>query len=297
MRPVQLLIRNPWGRRAVFALYLSLFAFVLAHSVNAFVAYSIARPGDALVATAAQPDGPAESPDPRALAQSILSGHLFALPANPTIETADGSPATPPPPPLNAAGKVTLIGTVMNADSGRFAILEDVATKHQTLYRLNESVPAVGTIADIRKSRVLFREGTQEEWLDLAITQQGPPGAVVSVPPAVNRSPSPPQVRVLDRRELAAQVDDPTRLLTQAQAVPYLSDGKLDGFRLYNVVPQGFFDRLGLQTNDVVQRINGVEIRDPGMLLSIFRQLRNERTVRVDLIRLAQRQTLLYEIR
>ena len=76
-----------------------------------------------------------------------------------------------------------------------------------------------------------------------------------------------------------------------------MTDGRLDGFRLYSVTPQGFFDRIGLHTNDLLQRINGVEIRDPGMLLSLFQQLRNERTVRVDIVRNAQRQTLTYEIR
>ena len=64
---------------------------------------------------------------------------------------------------------------------------------------------------------------------------------------------------MLDRREIDAALADTTRLLTQAQAVPYLTDGKLDGFRLYSVMPLGFFDKIGLQTNDVLQRINGVE--------------------------------------
>ena len=102
---------------------------------------------------------------------------------------------------------------------------------------------------------------------------------------------------MLDRREIDAALSDTTRLLTQAQAVPYLTDGKLDGFRLNSVMPLGFFDKIGLQTNDVLQRINGVELRDPGMLLSLFQQLRNERTIRVDLVRNTQRQTLTYDIR
>ncbi len=62
-------------------------------------------------------------------------------------------------------------------------------------------------------------------------------------------------------------------------------------------MPLGFFDKIGLQSNDLLQRINGVEIRDPGMLLSLFQQLRQERTVRVDLVRNEQRQILSYEIR
>jgi general secretion pathway protein C len=109
--------------------------------------------------------------------------------------------------------------------------------------------------------------------------------------------PSAPQRRILDRREIDAALGDMTRLLTQAQAVPNLTDGKLDGFRLASVMPLGFFDKIGLQTNDLLQRINGVEIRDPGILLSLFQQLRNERTVRVDIVRNAQRQILTYEIR
>lgn len=291
-------IRQPWGRRGILGLYLALFTFVLAHALNAVVAYSIARPGDPPLVAPTQPGEAVEALDPQALARSILAGGLFALPANPTALQADGSPAAPPPPPpLNAAKTVSLIGTAMNSRTGGLAILENLSSKQQTLYHLHDTVPDVGMIAEIQKSRVLFREGNQEEWLDLAIMLQPPSGTVSPVLPAANRPSSTPQVRVLDRRELSAHVDDPTRLLTQAQAVPYLSDGKLDGFRLYNVVPQGFFDKLGLQTNDIVQRINGVDIHDPGMLLSLFQQLKNERTVRLDLLRLAQRQTLTYEIR
>lgn len=297
--PVSLLkmLQQSWGRRAIFGTYLALFAFFLAHSVNAFVAYSITKPSETPVAVPVQQDEPVKAPDPQALAQSILSGGLFVLPANPSAVLAGGQPAAPPPPPLNVAKKVSLIGTALNSRTGGIAILQDLSSKEQTLYHLQDAVTTVGTIADIQKSRILFREGNQEEWLDLAIMQQVPSDTVIAAAPAVTKAPSLPQVRMLDRRELTTLVADPTRLLTQAQAVPYLSNGKLDGFRLYNVMPQGFFNKIGLETNDIVQRINGAEIRDPGMLLSLFQQLANERVVRVDLIRLTQRHTLTYEIR
>jgi general secretion pathway protein C len=198
---------------------------------------------------------------------------------------------------LNVSKTVSLIGTALNSRTGGLAILQNLSSKQQTLYHLNEPVPGVGTIVDVEQSRVLFREGDQEEWLNLAILQQVPSGTEIAAAPTVGKSPSPTPARVLDRRELTAFVTDPTRLMTQAQAVPYLSEGKLDGFRLYNVVPQGFFDKIGLQPNDIVQRINGVEIRDPGMLLSLFQQIAKERTVRIDLVRLTERRTLNYEIR
>ena len=291
------IFRPSWGRHAILGLYVALFAFLLAHSVNAFVAYSIARPGEAPVATFVQQDEPGEKTTPQALAQAIIAGGVFLLPANPNATLADGQPAAPPPPPLNVAKKVSLIGTALNSSTGGVAIVQDLSSKQQTLYHLNDAVTSIGTIADIQKSRVLFREGSQEEWLELAIMQQTPTDTTLTASPTATKPLSPAQVRILDRRELTALVADPTRLLVQAQAVPYLSNGKLDGFHLYNVAPQGFFDKIGLQTNDIVQRINGAELRDPGMLLSLFQQLAHERTARVDLVRLTQRHTLTYEIR
>jgi general secretion pathway protein C len=285
------------SKRVAIGAYLSLGAFLLAHTVNAFVA-------DALRPSSIQPSArdsislsESQATSPRALADAIVTSGLFPLPPGAGDALASGQAAEPVASPLDVAKKVALIGTVFGQQGGIMAILEDLPTKKQNLYRMGEQIPSVGALSAIEKNRVLFREGRQEEWLDLALTQQqqsGAPGTAITAP--VPR-PSAPQRRILDRRDIDTALADTTRLLTQAQAVPYLTDGKLDGFRLYSVMPLGFFDKIGLQNNDLLQRINGVEIRDPGMLLSLFQQLRNERTVRVDIVRNTQRQILTYEIR
>jgi general secretion pathway protein C len=284
-------------KRAVIAAYLAFGAFLLAHTVNAFVADAL-RPSPlplSALASIAPPEPEAESP--RALADAIVARGLFALPAVAAGLDTSGQASEPPAPPLNVAKKVALLGTVFGHQGGIMAVLEDLSTKKQSLYRMGEQIPSVGALSTIEKNRVLFREGKQEEWLELALNQHvisSAPG--IAIPAAVPR-PSAPQRRILDRREIDAVLGDPTRLLMQAQAVPYLTNGKLDGFRLYSVIPLGFFEKIGLQNNDVLQRINGVELRDPGMLLSLFQQLRNERTIHVDLVRNTERQTLTYEIR
>jgi general secretion pathway protein C len=287
------------GKRIVLAGYLSLIALTIAHTTNALVA-------DALYAPLYTPDSASSGdevatpvdPSPE-MAQAILHSGLFLLPPTLDDPLASGQSAGPPQPPMETAKKVALVGTVLGQGGGVMAVLEDSATKKQSLYRIGSDVPNVGTLAEIEKNRVLFREGAQEEWLSLALTQQGGAGASSAMPqaPTPVQTPPGPQRRVLDRREVTAALDDTTRLLTQAQAVPYLTDGKLDGFRLYNVAPRGFVDKIGLQNNDLVQRINGVELRDPSMVLTLFQQLRQERSVRVDLVRNSQRQTITYEIR
>lgn len=287
-------------KRIVVAAYLCLCASVIAHSANALVADALYLPPDRSPSPVPTP-GASFDPDPADTPQQsikvILQSGLFLLPPGASLESTAAAPQPPPPPPLDVARKVSLSGTVRGTQRGVMAILEDLATKKQSLYRLGDAVPNVGELAAIEKDRVLFREGTREEWLELSAVHTshgGAPGA--ALPPPIP-TPAIPQRRVLDRREIDAALSDTTRLLTQAHAVPYLTDGKLDGFRLYSVMPLGFFDKIGLQTNDVLQRINGVELRDPGMLLSLFQQLRNERTIRVDLVRNIQRQTLTYDIR
>lgn len=295
---LSLLHKMKWSstsRRVAVAVYVSTIAFIVAHTTNAFVASALYAPLEYRSPDIASTEPVATGEAPQQAAETILHSGLFLLP--PTTNGQSGEPNAPPLPPLDAAKKVALLGTVLGREAGVMAVLEEISTKKQSLYRLGSQVPNVGTLAAIEKNRILFREGQTEEWLDLTLEQQVRSGAPGYTPPAVPRTPPNPERRVLDRREVTDALADTTRLLTQAQAVPYLKEGKLDGFRLYSVMPMGFFDKIGLQTNDILQRINGVELRDPSMLLSLFQQLRNERTVRVDLVRNTQKQTITYEIR
>lgn len=283
-------------RRVAIAAFITTVAFILAHAMNAFVADALYLPPNAGVPTQATPRTPTIESAPQELSETILHSGLFELPRSADRSTG-ALAAAPPPPPLEIGKKLALLGTVHGRDGGVMAVLEDISTKQQSLYRLGAQIPDVATLAAIEKNRVLFREGAREEWLELALTKQSQDGPPASPAPSARPIPAGPQRRILDRREITEALNDPTRLLTQAQAVPFLNDGKLDGFRLYNVTPLGFFDKIGLQTNDILQRINGVELRDPSMVLSLMQQLRNERSVRVDLVRNSLRQILTYEIR
>ncbi len=292
--------RSLTARRIIGGIYLTLTAIIIAHTTNAFVAYTLDVPPELLDDSASPPEtvDASVSPSSQENVEDILQSGLFELP--PTFRlTKDGTRVTPPPPPppIEAARKVALLGSVSGRDGGLFAVFEDVTSKEQQLYRLDAEVPNIGTLAAIERDRVLFRNGPSEEWLSLAVLRQMEEEAQASPAPRPVQAKTAPARRVLDRREVTDALNNPTRLMTQAQAVPYLTDGKLDGFRLDSVLPSGFFDKIGLQSSDIVQRINGVELRDPGSFLSLLQQLRQERTVRVDLVRNTQRQTLTYEIR
>lgn len=281
---------------------LTLMVLLLAHATNAFIV-DAQNASPTTLSPSPSVSEPIEDPntaDSQQQAEMILQSGLFTLPPK-FRSMKDRHPVVDeslPPPPIEAARKVALLGGAFGHSSDTMAVLEDLTSKQQALYRLGADVPNVGILIAIEKDRVLFRSGRSEEWLPLAITQKRPEESTYSAatppPPPIL---TPPTRLVLDRREVVAALGDPTRVITHAQAVPYLSNGKLDGFRLYNVLPAGYYHKIGLRTNDLIQRINGIEIRDPGVLLSLLHQLQDERTVRIDMIRNTQHQTLTYEIR
>jgi general secretion pathway protein C len=288
-------------RQAILLAYLTLGAFLVAHLVNAFVSQALTGPlenGARSVLTTSVARVPAVS---ARLAEEILQAELFASVRPPagTMVMPDGVPNDKP---LDAAKKVKLVGTVIGEGVGALAILEDLRSKKQLLYHLYERISDVGQIVEVRRDGIVIQEGRQQEFLELAVTKvdgsSATRPAVPSTPASTVRSGVSGGGRLtLDRRVVSESVADVPKLLSQAQAAPYYNEGKLEGWRIDSIKPDSFYEKIGLQAGDVLQRVNGVEIRDPGMMLTLFQQVRDERLVKLDLLRNNQRTTLTYDIR
>jgi general secretion pathway protein C len=286
-------------RRLIIVMYLLAATLLVAHSINAFVEYELTvmpetgsnrrvmtEPDSSRTETVAQ------------LVEQIRTSRLFPLPAQLAALSANGAPVTQPKPPLDIAKKLRLLGTIVSDREGGAAIIEDIASKRQGLFHLHETIPDIGEIHAIRRDGVVIGLHDQEELLRPAVLQTEQAQPTLAAMPAPHQQAFTPLLkRTLDRREVMEAVSDPTKMMMQAHAVPYITNGNLNGFRLDFVAPASFFEKAGFQYGDVIQRINGVEIRDPGRLLSSFQQVVNERSVKVDLVRAAQNTTLTYDLR
>jgi general secretion pathway protein C len=286
-------------RRWIILFYLVGGTFFLAHAVNAVIANALHMPPDLLRGSVSSPSGEFASVPPSELAEQIRLRAIFPLPPDPIGPGSVGnSPLAPIRSSLNLATKLRLIGVVMGEHGGVAAIIEELASKRQLFVRLHSNIPDAGEIIEIGREGIVIRQGDQEELLELAV--------MLSEKPASPQSPSVgalkptsgmPLRKVLDRREVDQAMNDLPKLLSQARAVPYLVNGSMSGFRLDFIAPASFYDKIGLQYGDVLQQVNGVEIRDPATMLTLFQQLRNEQTVKLDVLRNNQRSTLTYEIR
>jgi general secretion pathway protein C len=286
-------------RRVVILLIVIGATFLIAHTINAVVAEALFIPAG--VSWSGPATGSAAIPDqsPEALSEHIRTSGLFPLPPDPIgmangVVTGSGTVRQA----LNAASKIKLLGVVVGSHEGVSAIIEELASRRQFFYRLHQQIPEIGEISEIRHDGILIRQGNLQELLELSTGQNDKPSA----PQVASAGPAGPGAagtirKVLDRREVELAMNNLPKLLSQARAVPVLANGAMTGFRLDYIAPTSFYEKIGLQYGDILKQVNGVEIKDPGTMLSLFQQLRNETSVKLDVLRNNQPTTMTFDIR
>ena len=285
-------------RRAIIIAYLLGGAFFMAHIVNAFIAETLSVPiGSVRPSSVFNREAEARASVP-AIAETILASGLFPLPPDPLGISTAGASTQPSRAPLNLASKLKLLGVVLGEHGGVSVIVEELSSKRQLFFQLHDHIPDVGEISEIRRDGMVVRQGDQQELLELAASQiEKPLAAPVTAAVAAAQAPGSPVRTVLDRRDVEQAMGDLPKLLSQARAVPYLVNGAMNGFRLDYIAPSSFYEKIGLKYGDVLQQVNGVNIRDPGTMLTLFQQLRNEKTVKLDVLRNNQRTAMTFDIR
>jgi len=318
--------RNPSVQKLVLCLYLGLSTFIAAHIVNTFVAEALLVPELLPPPLPSQNNVPLDPVLPQQLVRDIMTSGLFALP---DVSAQDGGSSTGAGlgPPLEVAKKLLLHGTALGSGNTPMAIVQDRSSQQQKLLHLHDRVPDVGELVSIEKTRVLFQDKGQEEWLELAMltdleqARRMPllPGSsregalpisqpdrsthsatltpVVSPAARVSSAGNSPPVQFVDRQELRNALADVPHLLLQGQPVVSMTGGRFNGILLELVRIDGLYNRLGLHSGDILKRFNGMELRDPSMVLTALGQMKDEHRVKLDIVRNETPRTLTYEIR
>lgn len=285
-------------RRGIIFAYVICGTFLVAHIINAMIAEALSVP----VRLAPPSPTSDREADVRttlpALVEHIRASGLFPLPPDPLGMSIDGSGTPHARAPLDLASKIKLLGVVIGEHEGVSVIVEELSSKRQLFFRLHDHIPDVGEISEIRRDGMVVRLGDQQELLELSASQpEKPVPAPATATSPVVPVPGSPMRTVLDRRDVDQAMGDLPKLLSQARAVPYMVNGAMNGFRLDFIAPASFYEKIGLKYGDVLQQVNGVDIRDPGTMLTLFQQLRNEKTVKLDVLRGNQRTAMTFEIR
>ncbi len=215
---------------------------------------------------------------------------------SPVPKTNESAPTLP----------IHLIGTVAGSPRYAYAIIEDPYKKEHKIFRLNDTIaPGIKLVEIHRKKIVILRNGREEE-IELKVNKGGRQLRSstyhrVAPPRPVAATNGVTQVAsgsyVVDRKVLETATQDMSRLLTQARLVPNFRGGKPNGFRIFSIVPNSLFDKIGLRNGDIIKSINGIDLKDPEKAFQVYQMLKDNDRFEIDLIRAGQRMTLTYEVR
>ena len=193
-----------------------------------------------------------------------------------------------------------LKGTVI-LDSGKgYAILENLSSGVQELYKLGDRVES-STLAQIEWENVILDGSEGEKILTMAnstsVNTAGEQknGKEKEKKRAILQTVE--DKRIISRSLVQGTIADANQILTQVRVKPYLVSGISEGYWVGNIKPGSIIEQMGFENGDIVKRVNGHVLDSPEKIFQAYQEIQKTGTVFVDVERNNQIRTLEYEIR
>ncbi|MDF3821515.1 general secretion pathway protein GspC [Leptospira sp. 96542] len=91
--------------------------------------------------------------------------------------------------------------------------------------------------------------------------------------------------KVLSREDVNRKLKDPNAIYKNARFGPHLVDGKIEGYKVYQVAKDHVFYALGARSGDIVKRVNGMPLNETEKMLEIWGSIKQAPKITVDLER------------
>lgn len=249
-----------------------------------------------VVSNTANKSKPAQTANIRALQRLNLFGEFGKAPEVETPQQTDA-------PETNL--KLTLTGLVASSESnGGAAIIENRGS--QNTYGIGEKVDGTRAIVkEVLVDRIIISNGGRLETLmldgvDFAEVKET---KVVAVKPHPNtlrqKSPRRNESRQLSQSsaEMAAQLRTSPAKFTDFIAIqPYRAEGRIQGYRVNPGRDPVLFKEVGLQPNDVLTEINGLDLTDIKQSMEAMQMLKGAEALDLTVSRNGDTMTLSIEL-
>jgi general secretion pathway protein C len=269
-------------------------AYLAARTVNTLAATAIA-PKPALVQQAASGPQPALAQHTELDADKVAK--LFDVPlpkpaAGPEAEQQQARAGWNPV-PVRSSLRATLVGTAI-ADPPRYSLCQitNPDLNETQVYAIGDKYQGARIYA-VEKERVLIDNNGVNEYIDNS----------ASAAPNIGISPLPAATGVatagggegvkqlsenqyvVAKSEINNALTNLSDLATKARIVPSFKNGVANGFKLFSIVPDSLYAKIGIQNGDVIRRINGYEMNSPDKALEIYQKLRDASRIEIELER------------
>jgi len=280
---------------AVDAVAVVIGAYLAARTVNTIAAAAIA-PKPALVQqaiAAPQASGQPQRVELDADKVAKLFDVPLPKPPQPGEEKAQPQRAGWNPVPVRSSLHGSLVGTAI-AEPRQYSLcqISNPDLNETQVYTIGDKYQGA-RIYGIEKDRVLIDNSGVNEYIDNSAA--APPNlGVVPLPQPVGvaqggggegvKQLSENQY-VVARSEINNALTNLSDLATKARIVPSFKNGVANGFKLFSIVPDSLYAKIGVQNGDVIRRINGYEMNSPDKALEIYQKLRDASRIEIELER------------
>jgi general secretion pathway protein C len=195
--------------------------------------------------------------------------------------------------PARSSLHAILVGTAV-ANPPRYSLcqLTNTDTNETLVYAVGDKFMGARVYA-IDRDRVLVDNDGRNEYIDnsaagpinLGVTAMPPPGVVGPQADQGGVRQLSENQYVVARTELNGALANLSQLATQARIVPSFKNGVANGFKLFSIVPDSLYSKIGIQNGDVIRRINGYEMNSPDKALEIYQKLRDANRIEIEIER------------
>jgi general secretion pathway protein C len=199
------------------------------------------------------------------------------------------------------------MGTIIEENGESWAIIQDNQTRIQGRYSIGSLVSGAKVEMILRNKVVLNIDG-RDELLVMGIeklrssapdadeSDRGEPGKQPARP-----SGSSPRAdtatRTISRDLIQDNINNMAQMMSKVRVIPYMRDGKPEGFRVSQIKEDSLFRNMGFQNGDVLRSINGMDILSAEDMMKAYNSLKNNSSFSITILRNNQPKTLNLRVR
>ena len=200
--------------------------------------------------------------------------------------------------------QLRLLATVAGDEEVACAVIENVKTKIQDLYRIGDIIEGTRIERIDRNKIVLVNEG-QREVLHLYVTDGNSDRIEKSAEPVIAQKPDAaeavnvisPTEREINKKAFLARVGGMEAIIKTVQIAPYVEDGKEKGVRITGLEGLSMARFVGFENGDIIQNINGSTVTNRRKAFQILRKARSQSSISIQLLRGQQEKKLSFGIK
>lgn len=200
--------------------------------------------------------------------------------------------------------ELRLLATVAGDEEVACAVIENVKTRIQDLYKTGDIIEGAW-VEKIERNRIVLFNGQQREVLILSVAGKVPGPVAKSAEPVIAKKPSiaevvniiSPTEQEINKKAFLAKIGGTEAILKTVDIAPYVVNGKENGIRITGLEDSSMARYVGFENGDVIQIINGQTVTNRRKAFQILRKARAQSSLDIQLLRNQKKKKLSFGIK